>query len=226
MTLPKTPTNRFATLAAAAALALVPTLCRADFPKLPSLSGLTGGGSAAEGGTDAATQQDQLVKAYVAADTDVLKAQSKMASAVGLKERAAKLNAASEALGAGATKNSLQDSETMQSEASQEIQARLKDTNLQLDEEGKKKYADALGALGRGVMKYGKLKGPIATFQSSLTGGGMVSAIAVVGKLGVGRFIVTSAPGNLRNVTGTLTSAVAYARSHDIPVPEDATAAL
>jgi len=226
MNLPKTPTNRIATLAAAAALALVPTLGHADFPKLPSLSGLTGGNSAAEGGTDATTQQDQLVKAYVAADTDVLKAQSKMASAVGLKERAAKLNAASEALGAGATKNSLQDSETMQSEASQEIQARLKDTNLQLDEEGKKKYADALGALGRGVMKYGKLKGPIAAFQSSLTGGGMASAVAVVGKLGVGRFIVTSAPGNLRNMTGTLTSAVAYARSHDIPVPEDATAAL
>jgi hypothetical protein len=222
-TTPSTP-KRIAALAAAA-LMLVPTLSRADFPKLPSLSSLTGGGSS-DAANDSATQQDQLVKAYVAADTDVLKAQSKMASAVGLKERAAKLNAASEALGAGATKNSLQDSETMQSEASQEIQAKLKDGNLQLDEEGKRKFADALGALGRGVMKYGKLKGPIATFQSSLTGGGMAGALAIVGKLGVGRFIVTSAPSNLRNMSGTLSSAVAYARSHDIPVPEDATAAL
>jgi hypothetical protein len=212
-------------IAAVMAVALLPNLSVAQFPKLPSL----GGGSSSSGdsgGGDAVAQQDQLVKAYVEADKDVLKAQAKMADAVGLKERAAKLNAAGDALGAGATKDSLQASETEQSEASKEIQAKLKDGNLQMDEAGKKKFADALGNLGRGVSKYAKLKSNIAAFQSAITGGGAAGALAAATKLGVGKFIVTSAPSNLRNVSSTLSTAVSFAKSHDIPVPADATAAI
>jgi hypothetical protein len=209
-------------LAAVVACTLLSPLSMAQFPKLPgALSGLTG-----DGNSEATTQQDQLVKAYVDADKDVLKAQSKMADAVGLKERAAKLNAASDALGAGATKDSLEASETEQSEASKEIQAKLKDGNLQMDEAGKKKFADAMGDLGRGITKYTKLKGPIANFQATVTKGGAAGALTAVSKLGVGKFIITSAPSNLRNMSSTLSSSIAYAKSHDIPVPADATAAI
>jgi hypothetical protein len=209
-------------LAAVVACTMLSPLSMAQFPKLPgALSGLTGDSS-----SEATTQQDQLVKAYVDADKDVLKAQSKMADAVGLKERAAKLNAASDALGAGATKDSLEASETEQSEASKEIQAKLKDGNLQMDEAGKKKFADAMGDLGRGITKYTKLKGPIANFQATVTKGGAAGALTAVSKLGVGKFIITSAPSNLRNMSSTLSSSIAYAKSHDIPVPADATAAI
>jgi len=208
-----------------ATLFLTPNLSMAF--KLPSVGGNSGSSdSSNSGGGDPVAQQDQLVTAYVSADKDVLKAQSKMADAVGLKERAAKLSAAGDALGAGATKDSLQASETMQSEASQEIQARLKDSNLQLDAEGKKKFTEALGNLGRGVVKYSSLKGPINAFQSSVTGSGVSGALTAASKLGVGKFIVTSAPTNLRNLSSTLNSAVSFAKSHDIPVPADATAAL
>ncbi len=215
-------------VAAMMSLALLPNLSMAQFPKLPSL----GGGSSSSsdsgggGGGDAAAQQDELVKAYVDADKDVLKAQAKMADALGLKARAAKLNAAGDALSAGATKDSLKASETEQSEASQEIQAKLKEDNVKMDEAGKKKFADALGNLGRGVSKYTKLKSQIASFQSALTGGGAASALALASKLSVGKFIVTSAPNNLRNVSSTLGTAVSFAKSHDIPVPADATAAI
>jgi hypothetical protein len=200
---------------------LAPTAGMAQF-KIPSL---TGGTPAAAGG-DAGAQQDALVKAYVAADKDVLLAQAKMADAVGLKERAATLQAAGDALGAGATKDSLEASETMQSEASQEIQARLQDSNLQLDEAGKKKFSSALGLLGRGTAKYAKLKEPILQFQKSITSGGVAGALGAASKLSAGKFIVTSAPKNLKNLSGTLSMATNYAKSHDIPVPADATAAL
>jgi hypothetical protein len=209
-------------LAAVVACALLSPLSMAQFPKLPgALSGLS-----ADSTSEATTQQDQLVKAYVDADKDVLKAQSKMADAVGLKERAAKLNAASDALSSGATKDSLEASETEQSEASKEIQAKLKDGNLQMDEAGKKKFADAMGDLGRGITKYTKLKGPIVNFQAAITKGGAAGALTAVGKLGAGKFIITSAPSNLRNMSSTLSSSIAYAKSHDIPVPADATAAI
>lgn len=208
---------------AVTALFLVPATASAQMlPKLPSL----GGGSSSGGTADAAAQQDQLVRAYVGADREVLIAQSKMADAVGLKERAAQLQATSDALGEGATKDSLEQSETMQSEASQEIQARLQDSNLKLDAAGKKKFSEALGALGRGIVRYATLKGPIASFQNSMSSGGIAGALGAASKLNAGRYIVTSTPGHVKNLTGTLNGAVAFAKSNEIPVPADATAAL
>lgn len=210
-------------IAVTAAVTLAPAAGMAQF-KLPSVGG--GAPSSGSGGGDASAQQDQLVKAYVAADKEVLIAQAKMADAVGLKERAAKLNAASDALGAGATKDNLEASETMQSEASQEIQAKLKDGNLKLDAAGKKKFADALGSLGRGIVKYSNLKGPIASFQSAVTGSGAAGMVSAASKLSAGKYIVTSTPGHVKNLSNTLDTAVTFAKSNDIPVPADATAAL
>jgi hypothetical protein len=204
------------------ALFLAPAVSIAQLPKIPSL----GGGSSSSGGGDAAAQQDQLVRAYVGADKEVLTAQAKMADAVGLKDRAAQLQATSDALGAGATKENLEASETMQSEASQEIQAKLKDGNVKLDAAGKKKFSEGLGSLGRGIAKYATLKGPIASFQSSLTGGGVAGALGAASKLNAGRYIVGSTPGHVKNLSSTLSTAVSYAKSNDIPVPADATAAL
>ena len=209
-------TRRFVALAA---LALAPTLALAQF-KLPSL----GGGSS--GGADAEAQQDQLVRAYVSADKEVLVAQAKMADAVGLKERAAQLQATSDALGAGATQDSLEKSETMQSEASQEIQAKLKDGNTKLDAAGKKKFSEGLGSLGRGIARYATLKGPIANFQNAVSGGGLTGALGAATKLNAGRYIVTSTPGHVKNLSDTLSNAVAFAKSNDIPVPADATSVL
>lgn len=213
--------NRKLLALALAAVFAAPAVSVAQF-KLPSLPAT--GGSAST--SDAAAQQDQLVNAYVGADKEVLAAQSKMADAVGLKDRAAQLQATSDALGAGATKESLEQSETMQSEASQEIQAKLKDGNTKLDAAGKKKFSEGLGLLGRGIAKYATLKGPIANFQSAVSGSGITGALGAASKLNAGRYIVTSTPGHVKNLSSTLSNAVSYAKSNDIPVPADATAAL
>jgi hypothetical protein len=213
--------NRKLLALAVAAVFAAPAVSVAQF-KLPSLPA-TGGSSS---NADAAAQQDQLVNAYVGADKEVLTAQAKMADAVGLKDRAAQLQATSDALGAGATKESLEQSETMQSEASQEIQAKLKDGNTKLDAAGKKKFSEGLGSLGRGIAKYANLKGPIANFQSAVSGSGITGALGAASKLNAGRYIVTSTPGHVKNLSSTLSNAVSYAKSNDIPVPADATAAL
>ena len=45
-------------------------------------------------------------------------------------------------------------------------------------------------------------------------------------KLNAGTYIATSTPGHVKNLSDTLSNAVSYAKSNDIPVPADATAAL
>jgi hypothetical protein len=93
---------------------------------LPSIGGLTGGASSSASAGNEAAQQDQLVRAYVSANKEVLLAQSKMAEAVGLKESAAKLKSTADALGDGATKGNLSDADKIQSDSSKEISERLK----------------------------------------------------------------------------------------------------
>ena len=45
-------------------------------------------------------------------------------------------------------------------------------------------------------------------------------------KLSSGSYIITSFPGNSKNLYNTLNQAISFAKSNDIPVPKDATKAL
>ena len=188
---------------------------------LPKVGGLTGGASASSGG-DEAGQQDQLVRAYVAANKDVLVAQSKMAEAVGLKDQAAKLKSTADALGDGATKGNLSDADKIQSDSSKEISARLNDGNLKMDAEAQANYAAGMASLGSGVIKYVGLRPQVMNFGNALKASPLLAAT----KLSAGAYVVTNFPGNAKNVFDTLSYSTAYAKSHDIPVPADATKAL
>lgn len=188
---------------------------------MPKLGALTGDGAGSAAGNEAG-QQDALVRAYVAANKDVLIAQSRMAEAVGLKERAAQLKSTADALGDGATKGNLSDADKIQSDSSKEISARLNDGNLQMDEKSKKLYSAGMASLGTGVIKYVALRSPISNFANTLK----ASPMLAVTKLNAGAYIVTNFPSNAKNVYDTLGYTTAYAKSHDIPVPSDATKAL
>lgn len=187
---------------------------------MPSLGSLTGGASTGAG--DESAQQDQLVRAYVAANKDVLIAQSKMAEAVGLKDRAASLKSTADALGEGATKGNLSDADKIQSDSSKEISARLNDGNLQMDAKSKALYSAGMASLGTGVLKYVALRSPIANFGNTLK----AAPTLAFTKLNAGAYVVTNFPSNAKNVYDTLSYSTAYAKSHDIPVPADATKAL
>lgn len=189
---------------------------------MPSIGGLTGGGSSSAPAGNEGAQQDQLVRAYVAANKEVLVAQSKMAEAVGLKESAAKLKSTADALGDGATKGNLSDADKIQSDSSKEISERLKDGNLKMDAESQSLYASGMASLGTGVIKYIGLRPHITNFAGTLK----ASPMLAMTKLSSGAYVVTNFPGNAKNVYDTLSVSTAYAKSHDIPVPTDATKAL
>lgn len=211
--------KKFTTLALVCALAVPSVFAQFSVPKLGALTGGDSGSSAA--GNEAG-QQDALVRAYVAANKDVLIAQSRMAEAVGLKERAAQLKSTADALGDGATKGNLSDADKIQSDSSKEISARLNDGNLQMDEKSKKLYSSGMASLGTGVIKYVALRSPISNFANTIKASPLLAAT----KLNAGAYIVTNFPGNAKNVYDTLGYTTAYAKSHDIPVPSDATKAL
>lgn len=169
-------------------------------------------------GKSSGVTAEQLVKDYTQADIAVLTAQSRMLTALGKKDQAAKLDAQAAALTSGATKDGLSDSTKLQGESLKEIEDGWKTQNGKLDAEGKSKYAEGLGYLGQGVVKYVALKSSISGYKPSITSLGSSANAA--------SYVVTTAPQQTTNLTSTLQKAIEFAKSNDIPVPADATAAL
>jgi hypothetical protein len=184
-------------------------------------AGAATGGTTSSGG-DASGTQDALVNAYVAANKQVLIAQSKMASALGASEAAALAKAEAESLSSGATKDNLAKADSVQSDVSKAISERQQAKGNKMDEASKKEYASGLATLGQGVSQYVGLSSRLPAFQSALTS----ASPMMIPKLSAGAYILKSFPNNSVNLKNTLVQAVSYAKSNDIPVPKDATAAL
>ena len=227
--------HKFKLLALVSVIALVSGCATApsSLPAVASIASIGGTGSAAPAGAAASpgsaastgnegAQQDSLVRAYVAANKEVLLAQSKMAEAVGLKESAAKLKSTASALGDGATRGNLADADKIQSDASKEMSARLNDRNLKMDAKSKALYSSGMGSLGVGIVRYVALRPQVANFINMTKAQPLLAAT----KLNAGAYVVTNFPGNAKNVYDTLAFSTAYAKNHDIPVPADATKAL
>jgi len=197
----------------------LPVSADAQF-SVPKLGAVLGGGS----GGNLGGQLEQLQRVYVGANKEVLHANSKMAEALGLKDEAVKARATSDSLNEGATKDNLSDADKVQSDTSLAIATRLKDSP-ELDASAKATYAAGLRSLGGGVLKYVQMKPNIEGVRSSISkpSAGMLAAGS---KVGVASYIVTSFPTNLTNLTSALNGAISFAKSRDIPVPDDATKAL
>jgi hypothetical protein len=178
--------------------------------------------NSSSGGSDAGSSQDALVNAYVAANKQVLIAQSKMASALGASEAAALAKAEAESLSSGATKDNLSKADSVQSDVSKAISERQQAKGTKMDEASKKEYAAGLATLGQGVSQYVGLSARLPAFQNALTS----ASPLMIAKLSAGAYILKSFPNNSVNLKNTLVQAVSYAKSNDIPVPKDATAAL
>lgn len=191
----------------------------AGLPKLPSL-----GGGSETATADLGGQQEKLVADYVSANKDVLGANSKMLAALGMKTKAETAKATADALTAGATKDNLSDANKAVDDGSTAIAAAI-GTNPELSAESKVLYAEGLVSLVSGVRKYVGMKDSVATFSSGLKGASIMQA----GKLQSGAYVVQTFPGNLTNLGSTMKSAMDFAKSAKIPVPDgtaDAMAAL
>jgi hypothetical protein len=194
---------------------------------IPGIPGIPGVGQSSDAapaaqGVDPAVAQDQLVQAYVAADRNVLQSQVQIATALGLKDEAAKAQAAADALSSGATKDGLQDTNTTQSEVSKAITTRLADkTAPALSDEAKAQFVAGMAFLAKGAIGYGRLKDNVATFKSSMSALSPLQLGMASTKLGAGLYVVKTAPNNAKDVYDALNGAVSFAKDRGIPVPSD-----
>lgn len=204
-------------LAFAAALLCLPLASMAQFGglKIPGL----GGDKGASG--DPVAQNDALVKTYVLANKEVLTANARMEEALGLKDAAAASAATASALTEGATIGNLKDADKAVSESTDAVTSELA-KGPKLDAQSKKLYSSGLAALGRGLVQYIGMRQPAQAFADGLK----TASPLVLPKLQTGALVVKDLPGGVSRVGTSLKNAVAFAKSNDIPVPDDATKAL
>ena len=203
-----------------AALICIPLSASAQFPSLKSIPGLGGGSSSSSSG-DMSGQSDALVKGYVAANRDVLLANSQMADALGLKDAAAASRATADALTDGATKGNLEDANKAVAASTDAVAAEMA-KGPTLDAAGKRKYQAGMAQLGQGMIRYVALRGPAQSFSSGLR---TVSPM-MLPKMQSAVYVVSQLPSGLSNLGTAMRNATDFAKSRDIKVPEDATKAM
>jgi len=207
-------------LAVAAVLAVgLPTVASAQF-SLPSIPGVTKGGSAAPA-AELGAEQDGLVRSYVAANKDVLTANSKMAEALGLKQEAAKLQETSDALTQGSTKDNLDSANTAITTSTDAVAAEMAKKPV-LDAQSKAIFGAGLLSLVSGVNKYVGVGKNVKDMGTHLSGASPLQ----LPKLQSAVFIVSKFPTSMSSVSTALSTAIDFAKNQGIEVPGDATAAL
>ena len=198
------------------------TAAQAQFsmPNLGSVKGMLGG-SGSGGGADLSGQQDALVRGYVAANKEVLNANALMAEALGLKGEAATSAATASSLTEGATKDALEVSNKAVAASTNAVAAELAKQPV-LDANSKALYSKGLLTLATGVTKFVGVGKNVGAMGSNLKS----APLTQLPKLQSAAYVVSNFPSSMGNVSDALKNAIAFARSQDIPVPADATAAL
>ncbi|MDB4409595.1 hypothetical protein N9235_02130 [Gammaproteobacteria bacterium] len=166
------------------------------------------------------TQQDSLVKTYQSSMGDILSAQALLLEAHDKKEEAAKVASAAEAMGKGTVdKNEFE--KTMElSESASEIISMKMGEQVELTSEGRKKYQESLLPYASGIGKMAQLKPELEKFMESASAqvksASMMGKLKVKGKLDVGMYLATKAPGYFTNVASTTKEILTYANKQGV----------
>lgn len=182
---------------------------------LPPIPGIGGGSSSGGAQADLSGQQDALVRNFVAASKQVLTANSNLADALGLKDKASDAEKTAGALGDGATKGNLEDSNKVVADTSGAIAQKLAEKPV-LDAAAKAKYAQGVGNLVTGAVKYAGLGKDVKDMGSSMKS---ASPLAMA-KLSSAAFIVSKFPGSASNLYNTVKAAIDFAKSQGIEVKD------
>jgi len=181
------------------------------------------GGAASSGGLS------QLLQTYVGANQQVLSGQSTLASAMGLSGAAGQAQQAAGLLSGGTPSVSqlTQLGSTQQSLSqtlTQAFASRAGSASAGAPV-NKQAFTEGLASLGKGVSQYSSMQSGLGSIgqmnPSSLLQSGMNPQT-----LQSASYIAQSAPGQLQSLISTLSSAVQFASSHGISVPQIATSAL
>lgn len=196
------------------AFTFVATFSLVSNAQLGGFGGLLGGG-----GGNSGPAPEKLLAEYFVGTAAVLHANSKILTALGMKEAAdlAASNAAN--MKEGATTDAIKDAAKVQTDSSKLIQEKLVDKNLKLDDAAKKQMGEGYLSLAAGSLSYAVFIKDAKNFKPSATSLG-ASAVALAA-------IVPRIPEDTKNLLATYKAVAAYAKDNKIPAPsEDPTKSL
>ena len=208
---------------ASALLGMSVNLYALDLPKM-------GGGKkeqAPAGSADASSMQEGIVRQYDAASAELMTAQSRLFTAFGLKDEAAKLETAAKALQSGNVSNGDGVKKTVQmtKDADLKIKEEMKKTSA-LTDEGRKHYATAFLPYAKGVVATNKILPELKKFSEAATSqvknAGLMDAPKLQSKLSAGMYLVSNLPGHASLLASTSKDMLTYAKNNNIEVPKDA----
>ncbi|MEJ8859949.1 hypothetical protein WKW79_35745 [Variovorax robiniae] len=192
---------------------------------IPGVSNVVASGNS--GGTPAAdlgAQQDDLVRGYVAANRDVLNANSKMAAALGMKEDSLKLKQTADSMTEGSTVGNLEPSNKQIAVSTKALAAEMAKQPV-LDANSKALYSAGLISLVSGVTKYVGVGKNVKEMTTHLSGASPMQ----LPKLQSAVFVVSKFPDSMSTVASALKTAVDFAKTNGIQMPagtDDAMAAI
>ncbi|RDS86297.1 hypothetical protein [Dyella psychrodurans] len=191
---------------------------------LPSL----GTASTTNSSSDALAAQDQLVKSFIASQSEVLNAQSLLAQAYGLKDQAAACDAQQKALqSTGTDTNALQKTVDVSNSANEAIaEQQAKQTTLTAEE--KEYYAQSLPHFAKGVLGTRDVVMQAEKFTATAKGSmtGMSGLTTGLTKLKAGAFVAKSTPSYSKNLFDVFRKTMTISQNNGVKVPSDATQAL
>ena len=171
--------------------------------------------------------QEAIVQSYVQSNIAVLNAQAKFADAFNDKKGAATARATADSLQSGSTemdKKALKSNFEVTDTLVAASQAWL-DSGAELSAEGRESYVEGLALAVVSVLSTKAMAADATEFatsaQNDIKSGSMMQRAKLVKKFAAGMFVANELPGFTTRLTQNLTSLMAYAKSADIPTPDD-----
>jgi hypothetical protein len=171
--------------------------------------------------------QKGLVKQFNKAAKDVAHAQKIFASALGLKKKAAAIEAESKALKSGAVddKNAMKRFSKRSGATNKAILAKIKKTD-QLSEKAKKKFAKGFKPFFSGLAESQKISSTATGFVenaiNTISAASVVEKVTLTKNLQPGLYVAQEMPGFAVNLYNSSKTLIAFAESQGIEVPDDA----
>jgi hypothetical protein len=199
--------------------AAAPGLVQAQF-SMPSIPGMGKSGASAPA-ADLSGQQDALVRNFVAANKDVLTANSRMADALGLKSAAAASQSQADQMGSGATEGSIKDANKVVADTDGAIAAELAKKPV-LDAAAKAKFGEGLVHLVSGTTKYAGMGKDVTSMVDGIKNASPLQ----MAKLSSAAYVVSKFPASASDLAKTLKAAMDFAKEQGISQPANAQDAL
>jgi len=198
----------------------------ADWTKAASLLGGNKSETAQSGAFGA---QDALVSKFLSSASLINEAQLTVAKSLKLDEVVAKHGAENQAK-KGMSVEQLTEENTALGQSLAEALTKASQDGLKLDEESKKLYLEALVQYASGLVETKGVVDTAPNFISSakdtIASASLTEKLTVTGKLEDGMYIAKEIPSYAKSIWETSQLMLSFAKSNEIEVPADATAAI